>query len=128
MRSGKLPLDTHLLEKTKNDIENLLPKENEMDEILEAELDTLDSLNESTFLKNLNELHEQEQLLDENVTIENVPDLYKNMDKNPSLNDISKNLPIEETQNTIPLGPQNAEIDQRNIIMGKRDRHVRFNI
>ncbi len=128
LRSGKLPLDTHLLEKTKNDIENLLPKENEMDEILEAELDTLDSLNESTFLKNLNELHEQEQLLDENVTIENVPDLYKNMDKNPSLNDISKNLPIEETQNTIPLGPQNAEIDQRNIIMGKRDRHVRFNI
>jgi hypothetical protein len=128
LRSGKLPIDSHLLEQTKNDIDNLLPKENENDEIFEEELDVLDSLNESTFLKNLNTLHKHEQLLDNDLTINDLPDLYKNIDKNPSLNDISENLPIEKTQESVPLGPQNADIDPRNIILGKRDRHVRFNI
>jgi hypothetical protein len=120
LRSHKLPKDTHL-------IENELPAETVNDEVVDDELQILNELDEDEVIRQLNELHNNEQLLDETISLQDVPDLYKNLENLPRLNDLSDNLPVEKSHDTTPLNPVNADIDERNILRGKRDRRVRFN-
>ena len=122
LRKGNIPNDTHLLEQTN------LPKETLQDESTNLELEVLDSLNEGEFLDQLNTLHNNGNLIDDSLGIQDVPKLYRNIDNIPTIDNLPNNIPVSESHDTTPLNPVNANIDTRNIISGKRDRHVRFNL
>jgi hypothetical protein len=119
-RRHRLPNDTHLLE-------NGLPSETVNDEVINDELNILNELDDDEVIRQLNELHNNEQLLDDTISIQDVPFLYRNSENLPRLNNLSDNIPVEQSHDITPLNPVNAEIDERNILSGKRDRHVRFN-
>ena len=97
------------------------------DESTNLELEVLDSLNEGEFLDQLNTLHNNGNLIDDSLRVQDVPKLYRNIDNIPTVDNLPNNIPVSESHDT-PLNPVNADIDPRNIISGKRDRHVRFNL
>jgi hypothetical protein len=111
LRSENLPDDTHLLETT---------------EILSETVEDTPLISDTDeFVQQLQALHDANELGDDNITIENVPVLYRSFVNNTIEEEIQPvNTPVEPA--LVPINDINSNINPRNILPDGTRRRVRF--
>ncbi len=111
LRSENLPDDTHLLETT---------------EVLHETVDDTPLISDNDdFVQQLQALHDANELGNNNITIENVPVLYRSFVNNTIEDEIQPvDIPVEPA--LVPINDITSDINTRNILPEGTRRRVRF--
>ena len=142
LRSAELPAQDHLVEAPPLDKGPPQDNDDNEDEIYDNDDYVFSSLHDSTFMSQLQDLHEAGALDNTNITVHDIPVLHDNLlhenvaNLDQSLlpdNDLSLNndsVFTEPNLQQIQPQPNLAEIDVRNILPEgtRRRRHVRFSL
>ena len=123
-----LPLDTHLVDPAPVDVQGL----QDGPDVVQVEDDEdLDALLHDNIITQIRTLHENEALTNPNVTLHDIPTLFRNMNNrtNPVLPLHVDNEPLHDARDTVPLiDPAGINVDNILPDNTKRHRTVRFNL
>ena len=123
-----LPLDTHLVDPAPVDVQGM----QDGPDVVQVEDDEdLDALLHDNIMTQIRTLHENEALTDPNVTLHDVPTLFRTINSrtDPVLPLHVDNEPLRNARDTVPLiDPAGINVDNILPDNTKRQRTVRFNL
>ena len=122
------PLDTHLVDPAPVDVQGL---QDGPDVVQVEDDDDLNALLHDNVMAQIRNLHEIEALTDPNVTLHDIPQLFRNINSNndPNIPLHVDNDPLHDPRDTVPLiDPAGINVDNILPDNTKRHRTVRFNL